>query len=383
MLCKISPSSIIGKGGGGRIISISIKPKDSDDNIKCVAKIVPKSDIHGIRSLFESYITKYLSSKANYLLQSYKIDIFRKNNKKINFGDLCIYMPEAFGDVMTIIRREKIPFKIKKMWMLGILKSILYLHSNNILHGDIKAHNVLVYKKNIKLADFGLSVLLIDNYTKDVDKILSYTNDHRPPEVFKLEKFSLPADIWALACTLYEIYYEHPLFPEQIRNEDYCQSFIDCYEYFIEDKEYEFKQEKFTPHIINPTWKDDNNKCFNSLLMSMFKMTPNERYTIVDVCNHPFFNLKIDDYSIKQSKIKAKVLIDISEYTNDANIILLASYLNETFTNIFITNRHRILYILSAKILYKHLPSTFVYTQDDFKEERDFLECANFDLKLV
>jgi serine/threonine protein kinase len=71
----------------------------------------------------------------------------------------------------------------------GIAKGMLHLHKLNILHGDLKAQNVMLRSAGSepcgvipKLADFGLSVKMGGNETH-VSSLVQGTPSHMAPEV--------------------------------------------------------------------------------------------------------------------------------------------------------------------------------------------------------
>jgi len=45
-----------------------------------------------------------------------------------------------------------------------ILEGIAYLHSEKIIHGDLKPGNVFINKGDIKIGDFGLVTIKNENY---------------------------------------------------------------------------------------------------------------------------------------------------------------------------------------------------------------------------
>ena len=120
-------------------------------------------------------------------------------------------------------------------WMWQLIQGIACLHKNNILHGDIKASNVLLFldcltdnicssNLSIKLTDFTLSTrpYATENKInlKFYDKYVIYTCTHRSPEVWIGSEWDLSADIWALGCTLGEMLFQRSLFPYQLDKDD-------------------------------------------------------------------------------------------------------------------------------------------------------------------
>ena len=83
------------------------------------------------------------------------------------------------------------------------------MHSNGVLHRDIKPQNILVGNDGIaKLADFGVSKVIEDG--SDIIKQTEGTYHFMPPEACDLEidEFSgKAADVWALGVTLYAMLY--------------------------------------------------------------------------------------------------------------------------------------------------------------------------------
>jgi len=83
--------------------------------------------------------------------------------------------------------------------------AIAYCHEQNVIHRDIKPHNILIDKNQvIKLADFGLSRELgiyVRSCTSEV-----VTLWYRPPDVLGgNQHYGASVDVWSLGCILSEL----------------------------------------------------------------------------------------------------------------------------------------------------------------------------------
>lgn len=89
----------------------------------------------------------------------------------------------------------------------AVLLGLQYLHSNGIVHCDIKGQNILVSKDNeqgAKIADFGCARRARVN-EDDEGKPICGTPICMAPEVARGEEQGFPADVWALGCTVLEM----------------------------------------------------------------------------------------------------------------------------------------------------------------------------------
>uniref|UniRef100_A0ACD5VQ11 Uncharacterized protein n=1 Tax=Avena sativa TaxID=4498 RepID=A0ACD5VQ11_AVESA len=82
-----------------------------------------------------------------------------------------------------------------------VAKGLAYLHGNSLVHGDVKARNVMVDADGrAKLADFGCA------RTTDCDeRPIGGTPAFMAPEVARGEEQDLASDVWALGCTVIEM----------------------------------------------------------------------------------------------------------------------------------------------------------------------------------
>eukprot|EP01088_Endostelium_zonatum_P005733 TRINITY_DN175_c0_g1_i1.p1 TRINITY_DN175_c0_g1~~TRINITY_DN175_c0_g1_i1.p1 ORF type:complete len:367 (+),score=135.80 TRINITY_DN175_c0_g1_i1:124-1224(+) len=80
-----------------------------------------------------------------------------------------------------------------------------YLHSKNIMHRDLKSHNLLVAEGwKIKVCDFGLARSAPNDSDRNLMTIVG-TNEWMAPEVAMGENYALSADVFSYGMVLFEI----------------------------------------------------------------------------------------------------------------------------------------------------------------------------------
>jgi len=264
---------IIGKGSDGIIYELL----ENDKNIDKVIKFI-QGEIYGIKNYLEYYILFQLDKR--YISGAINVEIEED-------GLIKIIQKKADMDLKDYIYKHKPTQLEKKELMIQLIDGLEYLHSFNILHGDIKPTNILVYscdnqnkKKSFtcKYADFNLSMIHCSD-SKLTKKL--YTVTYRAPEI-ENKKVSLKSDIWALGCTFFEIYYG--------------------YSYF------NFRKDRKFYHLKSCEENLPENQLFNNLISNMIQDDIFKRYDIRNIKNHLYFN-----GVIKKDKVLKKIKMSQNE----------------------------------------------------------------------
>lgn len=166
-------------------------------------KIVKSVNIDKLNTL-EIYILTRLNSI--YINNSYKI--------LIESSKIYIYQDRADCDLNSFIKSKKKEKKyfsaIEKIkYIRQLVHGLYYLNSKHIVHGDIKPSNILVYNDVLKYNDFSMSKDITDGLKISHRKM--YTLGYRAPECSN-NIYSIQSDIWALGCTIYELYFSKNYF---------------------------------------------------------------------------------------------------------------------------------------------------------------------------
>ncbi|MFN9690805.1 MAG: serine/threonine-protein kinase [Vampirovibrionales bacterium] len=105
------------------------------------------------------------------------------------------------GSVTKTLNSEGfLPIKQVLTIMIDILRGLEHLHTNDILHNDIKPDNIMIGNdNNYLLSDLGISL------NKLAPEPSSVYMPHLAPELFKSPSFSKASDIYQCGCTLFRL----------------------------------------------------------------------------------------------------------------------------------------------------------------------------------
>lgn len=103
--------------------------------------------------------------------------------------------------------RENYPLPYHKVIdiMGQILDGVGYAHKNNVIHRDIKPHNILMnHDGHVKLTDFGIAVALSQNSITQTNSLLGSVQ-YISPEQARGNIVTKQSDIYSLGIVLYEL----------------------------------------------------------------------------------------------------------------------------------------------------------------------------------
>ena len=92
---------------------------------------------------------------------------------------------------------------------LPLLDALAHSHASGVLHGDLKPSNVMLSEQGVRVFDFGLGQaeagILPGLPHLSRNRFDAWTPGYAAPELLEGEPLSARADLYALACVLYEL----------------------------------------------------------------------------------------------------------------------------------------------------------------------------------
>jgi serine/threonine-protein kinase PRP4 len=145
-------------------------------------------------------------------------------------GHLCIVFEHMSKNLRDLLKEETnghgLALPAVRTYAKQMFVGLQHLQNCQVIHLDLKPDNVLVSpdKKTIKLADFGTAVDKRDQVERTEYLVSRF---YRAPEIILGMEIGYPCDMWAVACTVYELWTGKILFPGRSNNQ-MIKAFMDC-----------------------------------------------------------------------------------------------------------------------------------------------------------
>nr|CAH7721377.1 unnamed protein product [Callosobruchus chinensis] len=119
-------------------------------------------------------------------------------------------------------RRKTLTEPETRFYMKQILSGVSYLHSNKIIHRDLKLGNLFLSDELIvKIGDFGLAAKI--EFDGERKKTLCGTPNYIAPEILLKAGHSFEVDIWSVGCIMYTLLVGKPPFETSTLKETYAK----------------------------------------------------------------------------------------------------------------------------------------------------------------
>ncbi|GET88991.1 protein kinase, putative [Leishmania tarentolae] len=213
--------NLIGRGTYGSVY-LGLLPDGSFHAVKCVELGNKKAATDHLGALELVSLSREINMMHR--LRHRNLCTFKGAYFDSESASVCMFMEYiGGGSLSSIVKKFKpLPPSVVRSWTQQLLSGLYYLHSQHIIHRDIKGDNVLVdttadpaTNSQIKLVDFGAARRLTDAMSQSSTVI--GTPYWMAPEVVDASGdgsgYSYKADVWSVGCTVAEMLTGRPPWP--------------------------------------------------------------------------------------------------------------------------------------------------------------------------
>ena len=202
--------------------------------------------------------------------------------------------------------QKPFPEEIVQYLMRQIVDAICYLHSEKIIHRDLKLDNILVtflsnedlnslnmMRATVKIIDFGFARRIDPSNGNKAHSVLG-TFNYMEPQILKnmkmetqnIEGYDEKADIWSLGILCHEMLVGHMTFDGRSKDEIYQK---------VREGTYSFPLDSLKKEVV-------------SFINGMLQNDPHKRLSAAELLNHNFLVKDVKKFEpIDMDKIKGKI----------------------------------------------------------------------------
>ncbi|CAI6340320.1 unnamed protein product [Periconia digitata] len=204
-----------------------VKSPNNDQSPALVAiKIIRRNDLMRVASQKEMDFVR----KVNEADPGDKRHIIRLLSSFDHKGHLCGVFEHMSKNLRDLLKEDTnghgLALQAVRTYARQMFIGLQHLQNCQVVHCDLKPDNILVShdKKTIKLCDFGTAV-----DKRDVMDRTEYlvSRFYRAPEIVLGMEIGYGIDMWAIGCTLYELWTGKILFTGRTNNQ-MIKAFMDC-----------------------------------------------------------------------------------------------------------------------------------------------------------
>ena len=200
--CKYEKVRVIGSGSFGEAWLV----KRVADGQLLVAK---RMDLSKMSQKDQKYVEAEIQCLAacTHFAVIRHVEDFTENNYMLivmefaDAGDLNMQIKARAADGFRYFEEHEVGYTFVQLAM-----AVDHIHRRRMLHRDIKGANVLLMTSGlIKLGDFGFSQQYENTVSDQVASTFCGTPYYLAPELWRRQKYSKKADVWAMGILLYEM----------------------------------------------------------------------------------------------------------------------------------------------------------------------------------